>query len=189
MSTWPVPADARRRIPEPGEPGSFWEDRGDRFHCGIDIYAPAGSGVVAIEDGRVLRTGVQTDPGSVPYWNRTWYVLIEHAGGRIARYAELAGCSVAQGDAVREGEQIGSIGTVIEPARVTAAAPAYIRRLAEGSRTAMLHLEVYARNPEMPAGSYAGGNWFGPGRPAWLLDPAVLLAVAEAREHGTDRKE
>ncbi|MEA1984377.1 MAG: hypothetical protein U9N13_01845 [Euryarchaeota archaeon] len=28
--------------------GSFWEDRGDRHHCRVDLYAPLGSGVVSI---------------------------------------------------------------------------------------------------------------------------------------------
>ncbi len=28
------------RVPQIGEAGSFWENRGDRYHCGVDLYAP-----------------------------------------------------------------------------------------------------------------------------------------------------
>ena len=50
---WPLP-DARPALPSDGDPGSFWEDRGDRHHAGLDLYAPAGSAVVSIEDGIVV---------------------------------------------------------------------------------------------------------------------------------------
>ena len=55
---WPVPDSYSKYIPVNGNPGSFWEDRNDRHHCGIDIYAPIGSDVVSIEDGQVIETGI-----------------------------------------------------------------------------------------------------------------------------------
>src|SRR5690606_29767332 len=65
--TWPVPSDTSMELPSPGGPGSFWEDRGDRRHCGIDIYAPAGTDVVAAEEGTVVCTGEATSDRILPY--------------------------------------------------------------------------------------------------------------------------
>jgi hypothetical protein len=53
MVQWPVPESYSQRIPFPPSPGSFWENRDDRHHCGVDIYAPCGSVVVAVESGEV----------------------------------------------------------------------------------------------------------------------------------------
>jgi murein DD-endopeptidase MepM/ murein hydrolase activator NlpD len=175
MVTWPVPDSPAKTLPEKGEPGSFWEDRGDRRHCGIDICAPVGSLVVAIADGNVIETGVQTDPAWVPYWNRTCFVLVDHPGSCIARYAELADTTVRAGDTVREGECLGHIGTVIHPGRVTRTAPAYVRELVRSACTAMLHLECYRSLPVLPEDRYRGGNWFGPKPPAALCDPGTIL--------------
>lgn len=175
MVTWPVPDSPAKTLPEKGEPGSFGEDRGDRRHCGIDIRAPAGSPVVAIADGTVIETGVQTDPAWVPYWNRTWFVLVDHPGTCIARYAELADTTVRKGDTVREGECLGHIGSVIHPGRVTYTAPAYIRELVRNGITAMLHLECWQSRPVLSGDMYRGGNWFGPETPSTLCDPGIIL--------------
>ena len=57
MKVWPLNQETRKedlleksvpkkqisissRIPQKGEAGSFWEDRGDRYHCGVDLYTP-----------------------------------------------------------------------------------------------------------------------------------------------------
>ncbi|KQC05321.1 MAG: hypothetical protein APR53_08015 [Methanoculleus sp. SDB] len=185
MVTWPVPDSPAKTPPEKGEPGSFWEDRGDRLHCGIDIHAPAGSTVVAIADGTVIETGVQTDPAWVPYWNRTWFVLVDHQGICIARYAELADITVRKGDAVREGECLGHIGSVIDPGRVTGTAPAYIRTLVRSGFTAMLHLECYRSPPGLLGEKYSGGNWFGREPPSALCDPGIILTAVGDRDRAS----
>ncbi|MDQ1252495.1 MAG: hypothetical protein QG646_1616 [Euryarchaeota archaeon] len=41
------------RIPQKGEAGSFWENRGDRYHCGVDLYVPENTEVISIENGVV----------------------------------------------------------------------------------------------------------------------------------------
>lgn len=177
MPAWPLPDFQGLRIPRNGEPGSFWENRGDRRHCGVDLYAPPGSRVAAIVAGRVIRTGVQTSPGAIAYWNRTCYVLVRGDDGTIIRYAELGGISVSEGDMVGEGQCIGTVGAVLDLSRIGAEAPAYIRRLGAAGASSMLHLEVYAALPEA-AGRYLGGNWFGTEQPPFLVDPTEMLRNA-----------
>ena len=60
MKHWPVPNSFSNKIPVQGTSGSFWENRGDRHHCGIDIYAPANSEVLSITDGMVMDVGIFT---------------------------------------------------------------------------------------------------------------------------------
>jgi len=180
MPTWPLPGIPDHRIPGPGDAGSFWEDRGDRRHCGVDLHAPAGSRVLAIVQGTVLRIGIQTDPHRASYWNRTFYVLVKDQNGHIIRYAELGELSVGEGDHLEEGQCIGRVGAVIDPSRIDEGAPAYIRRLGAEGTCCMLHLEIYTAMPGS-LDRYLGGNWFGCTPPAFLIDPTGLLRKAGGR--------
>jgi hypothetical protein len=170
---WPLP-DTERTFPEEGGAGSFWEDRGDRHHAGLDLYAPAGTRVVSIEDGKVLSTGIFTSPDRVPYWNRTCQVTIAHASGVFCRYAELRDVTVQAGREVYGGEIIGHVGEVLNLSRIEAGSPPYIWKLKERGRLSMLHLEVFTSAPG-PDPSYVGGNWFSSEKPAYLADPAHIL--------------
>ena len=154
---------------------SFWEDRGDRSHGGIDLYAPVGSPVVAIEDGTVTSAGIFTSPDRVSYWNLTWEVTIAHASGIYCRYGELVDITVGKGDRVAAGLVIGHVGEVLNLPLIGPGAPPYIRSLKEQGHGSMLHLEVFASVPG-PAPEYLGGNWFSPERPANLLDPTPFLS-------------
>lgn len=174
MRRWPVPESDPSEFNGKRTSGFFWEDRGDRFHCGIDIYAPEGSGVLAIEGGRVLDVGVFTSNGKVPYWNKTWYVLIQNQSGTIGKYAELREATVKVHDRVLAGDLIGLVGSVLNPDRVSAEAPAYIRDLVRASRNSMLHFELYRDHPGTPP-SYSGGNVFTNEMPTNLLDPTDYL--------------
>jgi murein DD-endopeptidase MepM/ murein hydrolase activator NlpD len=174
MTTWPVPKSYSREIPDLGEPGSFWEDRGDRNHCGIDIYAPGGSEVLAIEQGDVIDAGEQTSPDRVPYWNATMFLLVKTRSNLYCRYAELSDTRVSIGDRVLEGEVIGHVGEVIRPHQVDGCSPIYIQRLKMAGNTSMLHLELYRLRPGYSR-AYSGGNWFGTGKPEGLLDPEHYL--------------
>lgn len=174
MKFWPVPDSFEKLPPKRGTPGSFWEDRGDRHHCGVDIYAPAGSPVHAVEGGIVLRTAVFTSPERVPYWNTTYEILMRRVDGLIIRYAELGEVRVRQGDRVRAGQIIGAVGAVINLDAVSEDAPLYIRRLKENDRSCMLHLEVFSGEPDLDH-SYSGGNLFNSSRPECLVDAAEYL--------------
>lgn len=172
---WPVPGSHAATVPSQG-PGSFWENRSDRRHCGVDIYAPHGSDVVAVEGGSVLDTGVMTSPGILPYWNTTQYVLIRH-GELVARYGELDDVIVAAGDTVDGGDPIGHVGTVLNRDAVTDESPVYIQQLAHRSDISMLHFELY-RAPPDESEAYLGGNWFRDRRPDGLIDPTAYLNAA-----------
>jgi hypothetical protein len=156
---WPVPA-IPRQLPKRGEPGSFLEDRGDRTHCGVDLHAPPGSVVVAVEGGTINTIGIATSPDTVPYWNRTHSVAIESGDGRIWRYGELATVLVCEGDRVAGGQVIGTVGQVLDCGKVGASSPSYIRDLCARGAASMLHLELADRLPP-DGGKYMGGNWFG----------------------------
>lgn len=177
MRCWPVPGSSRVEVPASGTPGHFWEDRGDRRHCGMDIHAPAGSDVVAVEPGEVVTVAPFTSPEIIPYWNETFYVLIRHESGHFCKYAELGSTAVLRGEPVEAGQVIGQVGMVLNDQAIRDDAPFYIQKLKEAGLGSMLHLEVYRVMPK-PLPNYLGGNLFGAPRPAELVDPAQYLKTA-----------
>ncbi len=168
VRVWPAPESFERRIPAPGEPGSFWEDRGDRHHAGVDVYAPVGSPVLAAEPGVVLEVAVFTAPALRPYWNVTWSVLVECEDGRVLRYAEMQAAVVQPGEWVAAGERVGSVGQVLNLDKVDDSAPGYIQRLRGKGVHSMLHFEMHQGMPAEE--DYLGGNYFQE-RPQNLMDP------------------
>jgi murein DD-endopeptidase MepM/ murein hydrolase activator NlpD len=109
---------SRDQKPREGEPmvfpvggkrsniGSFWDDErdgGKRRHRGIDIFAKKGTAVVAIEDGVITSRG-NTKLGGKVLWLRpsgAWW---------RAYYAHLDEQLVNEGDFVRKGQVIGTVG-------------------------------------------------------------------------------
>jgi murein DD-endopeptidase MepM/ murein hydrolase activator NlpD len=174
MKFWPVPNSYKKEPPLHGAEGAFWEDRGDRHHCGVDIYAPEGSDVLAMDDGRVLEVGMFTAPEKVPYWNVSHYIFIHHGDGVIARYAELRDVTVEPAQAVKAGQRIGHVGSVINVQKIKASSPGYILRLKLNGRASMLHLELY-RSLQGSEDAYLGGNTFSGVKPGGLLDPTAVL--------------
>ena len=159
---WPLPEGRSQPVPSRGSPGSFWEDRKDRRHCGVDLYATPGSKVVSIEDGIVLEVGILTSPGIIPRWNETSYVLVENDSGSFAKFAELDEVEVRAGDRLSSGQMVGRVGSVLNPEKIGDDAPAYIKSLRELGNSSMLHFELYGSRPEVSE-RYLGGNWFGEG--------------------------
>jgi len=143
----------------------------------MDIHAPAGSDVVAVEAGEVVKVAPFTSPQALPYWNETFYVLIRHDSGHFCKYAELGTTAVLPGEPVEAGQIIGQVGMVLNDRAIGADAPLYIRKLKEAGLGSMLHLEVYRAMPTQPP-HYLGGNLLGAPRPADLLDPAQYLETA-----------
>jgi murein DD-endopeptidase MepM/ murein hydrolase activator NlpD len=186
MRCWPVPGSDRTKMSASGAPGCFWEDRGDRRHCGMDIHAPAGSDVVAVEAGDVLNVAPFTSPHALPYWNETYYVLIRHESGHFCKYAELGATAVVPGEPVEAGQVIGQVGMVLNDRAIGADAPLYIQKLKEGGLGSMLHFEVYRAMPtQLPY--YLGGNLLGGPKPAELLDPAQYLKTASICDRAPKR--
>jgi murein DD-endopeptidase MepM/ murein hydrolase activator NlpD len=179
---WPVPESYSKTIPATGASGSFWEDRGDRRHCGIDIYAPVASSAVAIEDGSVIGIGTFTSQDRVPYWNNTKHVLIENKIGLICKYAELEDVAVEIGESVRAGQLIGHVGLVLDTTKITLDSPPYIQKLKKSENLSMLHFELYTP-PPLETSDYLGGNWFGNSKPENLLDPTDYLRSTLSDSH------
>lgn len=156
---WPLPA-APRILPSSGNPGSFGEQRGDRRHCGIDLYAPEGSQVVSVAEGRVLAVGLFTTPAQVSYWNHTYHLLVRNQDRTICRYAELRDVVIKAGSHVAAGQVVGHVGTVLNREKIDDRAPLYVQRLRQAGRCSMLHFEVLESRPP-PQAPYRGGNLFG----------------------------
>ena len=87
--------------------GSLWgasRDGGRRKHEGIDIFARKGTPVVAITDGVIVERG-NTPIGGKVLW------LKSSTHGWTAYYAHLDKQSVKEGQYVRKGQVIGTVGT------------------------------------------------------------------------------
>ncbi len=85
--------------------GSGWgdsRDAGSRSHEGVDIFAPRGTPVLAVEDGRVRRVGTNRLGG-----NTIW---VTGGEGRSFYYAHLDRQSARSGDRVRTGDTLGWVG-------------------------------------------------------------------------------
>ncbi|NTS41610.1 M23 family metallopeptidase [Flavisolibacter sp. BT320] len=86
--------------------GSFWgasRDGGRRKHQGIDIFAKKGTAVVAITDGVIIESGDTPIGGKV-----LWLKSATH--GWTAYYAHLDKKAVKEGQYVRKGQVLGTVG-------------------------------------------------------------------------------
>ncbi len=173
MAVWPLESKTIK-IPQKNEPGSFWENRGDRFHCGIDLYSKAGENIYAIEKGTVVEIGIMTSPQMLDYWNVTWYLIMKNENGSYWKYGEMGKINVKTGDSISQGERIGVVGLVLKSDQINENSPLYIQKL-KYNNTSMLHLELFMDNPITKHEKYLGGNWFSSQKPDQLLDPTIVL--------------
>ena len=175
MKCWPVPKSYTKNLPASGAPGSFWENRGDRYHCGVDIYAPEGSDVLSVEDGKVIDIDIFTSPDKMPYWNTTYHILLKNKNGFVCKYAELDDVTVSVDESVRAGQLIGHVGLVLNSDKITVLSPLYIQSINKNKYHSMLHFELYTSELDNHE-YYSGGNWFGTKKPKNLLDPTSYLS-------------
>jgi murein DD-endopeptidase MepM/ murein hydrolase activator NlpD len=114
------PAPAAPVSPEPGFETFLWPvngtinsgfgPRGSSFHDGIDIAAPEGTPILAIEAGEVIYSDQLRGYGNM--------VIVRHAGGIVSVYAHNEANLVREGQAVARGEvvaRVGSTGRVSGP--------------------------------------------------------------------------
>jgi murein DD-endopeptidase MepM/ murein hydrolase activator NlpD len=103
---WAVPR-ADRQFAWPVASGAVSSPFGMRangmMHEGVDISAPAGTPVLAADDGVVIYTGQLRGYGNV--------VILQHSGAYETVYAHDRRNFVHDGDRVGRGQQIGEIGT------------------------------------------------------------------------------
>jgi murein DD-endopeptidase MepM/ murein hydrolase activator NlpD len=174
MKVWPVPDSFSRVIPMDNAQGSFWENRQDRNHAGVDIYAPSGSVVLATEDGFILETCIFTSPDVIRYWNITYSILLKTPDNRILRFAEMGDITVKQGQKVVAGDLLGHVGIVLNTDKIDETSPGYIQKLKVANLPAMLHFEMYSSLP-IEVQNYLGGNFFKGQRPVSLINPTEYL--------------
>jgi murein DD-endopeptidase MepM/ murein hydrolase activator NlpD len=84
--------------------GDTFGPRGNRFHAGIDLVAPAGTPVAAAAAGRVTFAGWMRGG-----WGRL--VVVAHAQGVRTLYAHLRTVSVRPGESVTTGAGLGTVGS------------------------------------------------------------------------------
>jgi murein DD-endopeptidase MepM/ murein hydrolase activator NlpD len=174
LNYWPVPKSIYSVLPKDGQPGSFWEDREDRHHAGIDLYAPPSSNVVAVESGTVVSVEEFTSPRILPYWNTTYSIMVKNPRGLFIRYAELEHVFVNNQDQVHAGQIIGEVGSVLIKDKIDHTSPHYIQKLKDADLPSMLHFEVYSTWP-ISGPRYLGGNFFTDEIPSGLIDPTTFL--------------
>jgi murein DD-endopeptidase MepM/ murein hydrolase activator NlpD len=74
-----------------------------RYHAAIDLSAPQGTPIKAAMDGVVSVVGYDNNLGN--------FIIISHSGGFQTSYAHLHTSSARKGDQVRQGTQIGTVGS------------------------------------------------------------------------------
>lgn len=127
-------------------------------HTGVDIFAPEGTSVFSVSDGKVVDVGVFTGPHAVPpmpWWNETFYVMVETESGIVYNYGEISPV-VSNGDDIKVGDLLGTVMTVLKKDK--------------GLPMSMLHFEMYVKYP----GICAVWNHDQP-MPDLLLDPTDFL--------------
>ncbi len=141
---------------QPLDQGQFEAVRKHDIHTGIDLYAPHGSYVVAIEAGTVTGVIDFTGPSvGTPWWAETKAVLIYGYSGTIL-YGEVTP-HVKVGDYVEPGEIIGTVTQVLLKDK--------------GKPMSMLHLELYVGEETTSCEAWE----LGAQRPEGLCDPTMLV--------------
>jgi murein DD-endopeptidase MepM/ murein hydrolase activator NlpD len=74
-----------------------------RLHAGIDFGAAWGSPIVAAADGQVVAAGWAGGYGR--------QVQVAHGGGIVTTYSHMSGIAASPGEAVRQGQVIGYVGS------------------------------------------------------------------------------
>jgi len=95
--------------------------KGKRKHAGVDLYAPKGTAIRAMKDGKVLR--------HYSFYLGTYALEIDH-GDMVIRYGEISRVadSIKTGVSVKRGQIIAYVGELV---------------FKSGNKMSMLHLEAY----------------------------------------------
>ena len=86
----------------------FFNEQARRPHSGLDIAAPQGTPIAAVESGTIIEAGNFFFSGNMVY--------LDHGQGIITLYAHMHTIQVKTGDKIKKGQIIGTVG---ETGRVT----------------------------------------------------------------------
>jgi lipoprotein NlpD len=89
--------------PVAGNVSSGFGQRGASFHDGVDILAPEGTPIRAMENGEVVYSDQLRGYGNI--------IVIRHAGGIVSVYAHNRTNRVAEGRTVAQGDTIAEVGS------------------------------------------------------------------------------
>jgi hypothetical protein len=158
----PMPCIPIRPLPGqmgPAHPGAFGVPRHQHVHTGVDLYAPLGCPVHAMEDGKILSIAPFTGPSiKMDWWNDTQAVYIDGEHG-VFCYGEIQPLPTMQiGKRVKAGDVIGYVLSVLKKYK--------------GRPMSMLHVELYDHGY-----TDVWGEWkIGAPKPTHLHDPTFCLA-------------
>ena len=126
MPVFPLHVRPKESYQKPPRSFGSSRDHGARKHAGGDLYAPAGTEVLAVEDGTVIR-------GPYLFYDVVYALEVQHPSG-IVRYGEIshAAGGIATGAAVTAGQVLGYVGKMQTVAQ------------------SMLHLELFAGTAQGP---------------------------------------
>lgn len=88
--------------PLSGELTSFYGQRGEGFHHGLDIAGDCGAAIRAAESGKVVFAGWRSCYG--------YALILDHGGGLKTLYGHLSEFRASTGDYVEKGEVIAFVG-------------------------------------------------------------------------------
>jgi murein DD-endopeptidase MepM/ murein hydrolase activator NlpD len=73
-----------------------------KLHSGLDVSAPKGTPIAAVQGGTVLMAGVQGGYGNV--------VIVDHGDGVSTLYGHMSKINVSKGQQVDRGDVVGLVG-------------------------------------------------------------------------------
>lgn len=173
MKVWPLPDSFNNSLPKKNSKGAFWEDRGDRFNAGVDIYAPDKSPLYAVENGKVIDIDIFSNSNN-SYLNETKYLIIKSPEKVNYKYCEVDDILVEIGDEIAAGQYIANIKQIINPDCIDNNTPFFVKELVYEDLLSKLHLEMY-KSPFTEIRPYELGNYLGEEKPNSIIDPNIYF--------------
>lgn len=154
-------SDGWTGLPFGAHPGAFGFVRKNHVHEGVDLYAPIGTPVMAVEAGVIVSIEPFTGPAAgSSWWLDTMSVMVEGESG-VVLYGEIEPLpGIRVGMKVDLGQCLGELVQVL--------------RTDKGRPMTMLHLELHV------AGTREALEWTN-SRPVTLRDPTPFLWPSHSR--------